>query len=272
MYSLVGKKLRLSRILKQGKAVVFAFDHGVEHGPSDFPPESIDPRSIISKVVEGGVDAIMMLPAMAYRTWDIWAGKTSLIVKLTSKTNLRPPDERLRQSVFGVFEEAIALGADAVAVTVYWGSQFEDQMLERWFSVKEKADRYGIPCLQLAYPRGPSIRNMYDVEVVKYGVRAAIESGADLIKTYYTGSEATFREVVKVAAGTPVLMSGGPARENFLDFLRDVESVMRAGASGVVVGRNVFRHPHPDRAVRAIAAVVHEGRTAEDAFELVKQS
>ncbi|MGC9122111.1 MAG: class I fructose-bisphosphate aldolase, partial [Thermogladius sp.] len=64
--------------------------------------------------------------------------------------------------------------------------------------------------------------------------------------------------------------SGGPARENFLDFLRDVESVMRAGASGVVVGRNVFRHPHPEKAVKAIAAVVHEGRTAEEAFELVK--
>ena len=50
--------------------MVFAFDHGVEHGPSDFPREFLDPREIISRVVEGGVDAIMMLPAMAYQTRD----------------------------------------------------------------------------------------------------------------------------------------------------------------------------------------------------------
>lgn len=270
MYSHVGKKIRLSRILKQGRAVVFAFDHGVEHGPSDFPHEFLDPYKIISRVVEGGVDAIMMLPATAYLTRDAWAGRTSLIVKLTSKTNLRPPDERLRQSTFGLFEEAVSLGADAVAATVYWGSQFEDQMLEKWFSIKGKADLFGIPCLQLAYPRGPSIKNIYDVEVVRYGVRAAVESGADLIKTYYTGSEESFREVVKVASGIPVLMSGGPPRENFMEFLRDVENVMKAGGSGVVVGRNVFRHPHPEKAVKAISAIVHEGKTAEEAYQLVK--
>jgi class I fructose-bisphosphate aldolase len=120
-YNSVGKRIRLARILKSdGRAVVFAFDHGVEHGPRDFPPEHIDPRVIIGKVVEAGVDAIMMLPGMARLTWDIWGNKTALIVKVTSKTNLRPKEERLRQSVFGYVEEAVALGADAVAATVYW--------------------------------------------------------------------------------------------------------------------------------------------------------
>jgi len=269
-YASVGKRVRMSRILPDGKGVVFAFDHGVEHGPKDFPPERVNPRVIIEKVVEAGVDAIMMLPGIARLTHDIWGGKVAAIIKVTSKTNLRPKEERWRQSVFGYVEDAIALGADAVAATVYWGSQYEDEMLERWFAVRSAAEAYGLPCLQLAYPRGPAISNMYDVEVVRYGARAATESGADLIKTYFTGSKETFAEVVRAASGVPVLMSGGPSRPKPIDFLRDVQAVMLAGGKGVVVGRNVFQHRDPVGMARAIIKVVHEGLDPEEAVKEVK--
>jgi len=270
-YTYVGKTVRLKRILgNDGKVVVFAFDHGVEHGPRDFPVEKIYPRPIIEAVVEAGVDAIMMLPGMARLTYDIWAGRTAMIIKITSKSNLRPKEERLLQSTFGYVEESVALGADAVAATVYWGSEFEDVMLERWFSIRNAAEAYGLPCLQLAYPRGPAITNRYDVEIVKYGARAAAESGADLIKTYYTGDKESFAEVVKAASGVPVLMSGGPKREKEIEFLQDVYNVIAAGGRGVVVGRNVFQHPNPKAMMKAVIAIVHEGLTPEEAIKLVK--
>ena len=121
-FSYVGKAVRLNRILRGGKAVVFAFDHGVEHGPKDFPPEHVDPKAILKKVVEAGVDAVMIMPGMAHLTHEIWANRTALIVKITGKTNLRPEEQRLLQSTFGYVEDAVALGADAVAATVYWGA------------------------------------------------------------------------------------------------------------------------------------------------------
>ena len=40
-YGYIGKKVRLGRILRDGRAVIFAFDHGVEHGPSDFSARSL---------------------------------------------------------------------------------------------------------------------------------------------------------------------------------------------------------------------------------------
>ncbi len=270
-YSDIGKYVRLNRILRDGKAVIFAFDHGVEHGPSDFPGEAINPKWILKHVVNAGIDAVMMLPGMARLTYDIWAGKTSLIIKITSKTNLRPEEERLLQSIFGYVEDAVALGADAVAATVYWGSPYEDEMLMQWFDIRRSAEYYGLPCLQLAYPRGPTIKNRYDVEIVKYGVRAAIESGADLIKTYYTGSTDTFREVVKVASGIPVLMSGGPRRDLIIDFLKDVRSVMDASARGVVVGRNIFQSSDPEGVARAIIAIVHDDLTPEEALKYIRE-
>ncbi|MGB9816313.1 MAG: class I fructose-bisphosphate aldolase [Desulfurococcaceae archaeon] len=267
-YNAVGKKIRLNRIIGRGRAVIFAFDHGVEHGPSDFNAETINPRRVIEKVI-GGLDAIMMLPGVARLTWDIWSNRAALIIKVTSKTNLRPETEKLLQSPFGLVEEAIAIGADGVAATVYWGSQYEDEMLEQWVNIRNTAETYGLPCLQLAYPRGPAIKNMYDVEIVKYGARAAAESGADLIKTYYTGSVETFRQVVEAASGVPVLMSGGPRRNTDLEFLVDVYNVIQAGGRGVVVGRNVFQHSNPRGMLRAINAIVHEDKTPEEAVKLV---
>lgn len=269
-FSSVGKSIRLKRVLPDGKGVIFAFDHGVEHGPSDFPPEHVDPKVILEKVVRAGVDAIMMLPGMAKLTYGVWGGRVALVVKVTSKTNLRSEEGRLLQSVFGYVEDAVALGADAVAATVYWGSPHEDAMLERWFAVRSAADLYGLPCLQLAYPRGPAIKNRYDVEIVRYGARAAAESGADLIKTYYTGSRETFAEVVKAASGVPVLMSGGPKTEKPIDFLRVVKNVIDAGGRGVVVGRNIFQHRNPEGMAKAVIAVVHESKEPEEAVKLAE--
>ena len=270
-FHVVGKKVRLSRILPDGKALVFAFDHGLEHGPQDFPPWHIDPKTILSKVVEAGVDAIMLLPGMAKQTYEVWAGKTALIVKVTGKSVLRPKEQQLVQSPVGVVEEAVALGADGVAATVYWGSPQEDAMLQIWTEVAFTAETYGLPVLQLAYPRGPTIPNRYDVEIVRYAARAAVEVGADLIKTYYTGSKETFAEVVKAAGGVPVLMSGGAKAPKPIDFLRVVKNVMEAGARGVVVGRNIFQSKDPKGMAKAILAIVHEGLEPEEALKYVHE-
>jgi class I fructose-bisphosphate aldolase len=45
---------------------------------------------------------------------------------------------------------------------------------------------------------------------------------------------------------------------------------MAAGAKGVSIGRNAFQHPHPEGMTRAIAAVVVEGRKAQEALKLLK--
>jgi class I fructose-bisphosphate aldolase len=76
--------------------------------------------------------------------------------------------------------------------------------------------------------------------------------------------------VVRVASGIPVLMSGGPLREKPIEFLQDVKNVMDAGARGVVVGRNVFQSKNPGGMIRAIMAIVHEGREPEEVIRFVE--
>lgn len=260
--------MRLGRILDPRGTLVFAFDHWLEHGPGDFPPDRLDPRRVLEWVVgSGAVDAVMLTPGDARLFADIWAGRVALIVKVTGKTNLRPEEARLLQSPIGVVEDAVRLGADAVAATVYWGSPFEDAMLERWVAVREAAEMYGLPALQLAYPRGPAIRDRHALDIVLYGVRAAVQTGADLIKTYYTGSRESFSRVVEAASGVPVLMSGGPRRGSPLEFLRDLRAVREAGALGAVVGRNIFQAEDVAGMARACKAVLTGEASPEEAAE-----
>ncbi|BAA78920.2 fructose-bisphosphate aldolase class I [Aeropyrum pernix K1] len=265
----VGKRVRLSRILPDGRSVIFAFDHGIEHGPGEIPEERLDPRLLIREVVEAGVDAIMTTPGIARLTWDIWANRVAMIIKVSGKTSIRPQDDQFLQSAISSVDEVVALGGDGVAATVYWGSQFEDKMLERWTRIRLRAEKLGLPALQLAYPRGPHIKNRYAVDIVAYGARAAMETGADLIKTYYTGSTESFRRVVSAAGGVPVLMSGGARTPSPQEFLHKVYSVMEAGGGGVVVGRNIFQAGDIRAMVKAIRAIVHEGFDPEKASKLL---
>jgi DhnA family fructose-bisphosphate aldolase class Ia len=50
-----------------------------------------------------------------------------------------------------------------------------------------------------------------------------------------------------------------------------VKGSIDAGGKGVSIGRNVFQHKDPTRMVRAISAIVHEGRNVEDALKILNE-
>lgn len=271
-YQSVGVRRRLRRFFRRdGRALIFAMDHGFEHGPTDFEPvwEHVNPRVIVRKVVRAGIDGVMMLPGIARMAGDEVKPDRGLMIKLTSKTNLRPKDDQLLQSQLGFVEDAVKLGADAIAATVYWGSPQEDVMMRQFAEIASYAHDLGFPVVQFAYPRGPYINERYgkkeDYRVVMYGARAAVESGADMIKTYWTGSRETFAKVVDAAAGVPVLLSGGAKTDNPVDFLKVVHEVIEAGGAGAVVGRNIFQRENPEPMIRALIRVIHRNEDPEEA-------
>jgi predicted phospho-2-dehydro-3-deoxyheptonate aldolase len=265
----IGKGIRLGRILgRGGRTVILALDHGVEHGPSDFPERVLDAKVIVREAVRGGASAIMMHKGLAIRTREEWAGKIPLILKITGRTALAP-DESAVQSVVGSVEEAVALGADGVAATVYVGSADEPLMLREFGALVGKCMELGMPLLALMYPRGPKIRDRHGVEYVRYAARLGGELGADVVKTYYTGSAETFREVVK-AAQAPVVAAGGPKLNTAREALEMVKSVMEAGAIGVAIGRNVWASADPIGMLNAIKRIVFRGQSVDEALEEVK--
>jgi len=115
------------------------------------------------------------------------------------------------------------------------------------------------------YPRGPNIKDSNDVAVVKHASRIGAELGADIIKTNYTGSIDTFREVVR-GCPVPIVIAGGPRANSEEEILKMVSGSIQAGGVGVSLGRNVFQHKNPEAMSRAVVAVVHKGATINEAL------
>jgi len=122
----------------------------------------------------------------------------------------------------------------------------------------------------MAYPRGPNIKSQFDVEVVKHAARVAAELGADLVKTNYTGTPASFREVVS-GCPVPVVIAGGPKMGSDMEVLRMIKDSIDAGGSGVSIGRNVFQHSSIAGMTRAVASIVVAGAGAEEAHRKIGQ-
>ena len=87
-------------------------------------------------------------------------------------------------------------------------------------------------------------------------VRLAMELGADVIKADPTEPVEDFAKLVDVAAGIPVLASGG-IKASDSEVLARTAALMKAGASGIAYGRNVMWAERPTAMTRALVAIVH---------------
>jgi class I fructose-bisphosphate aldolase len=231
--------------LKNDKAMLLAYDHGFEIGPEALPDESINPEYILNLAVKGGYTGIILQKGIAerYYTKTDYQKKIPLILKINGKTNVSPNKDPLSSLNCSV-EHAKELGAKAVGYTIYLGSSQEPKMLTEFGQIQEKAHQLNMAAIAWTYLRGSSIEDEYDPKLIMYAARVGLELGADMIKIKYSGSVESFRKTVQAAGKTKVVLSGGPKTEEG-GFLEMIESVMKAGATGVAVGRNIFQHEDP---------------------------
>ncbi|HON56768.1 MAG TPA: fructose-bisphosphate aldolase, partial [bacterium] len=129
--------------------------------------------------------------------------------------------------------------------------------------------RWGMPLLAMMYPRGPKISNPFDVNCVKHSARIGAEFGVDIVKTNYTGSYETFKEVV-AGCPVPIVIAGGPKMNNDIEFLTMVYDAIRAGAVGVSIGRNIFQHQNVIGITRAVNEIVHNNASVEETLKFIK--
>ena len=118
-----------------------------------------------------------------------------LIVHLSGSTSIGPAPNR--KVLMGTVEEALRLGADAVSVHINIGAKEEPEMLYNLGMISDKCDEWNIPLIAMMYPRGETIKNQYDPEIVAHTARIGAEAGADIVKSVYTGEVNSFRKVVK---------------------------------------------------------------------------
>ena len=256
-------------LTRDGKILVMAYDHGIEHGPVDFEPqpESADPEHVFDVATHPAVTSLATGKGVAEAYYPSYEDDVSLLSKLNGTSNLwmGEPDSAINCSVEYAVEE---LGAAAVGFTVYGGSNNEVEMCEEFRDAQEKAREYGVPVVMWSYPRGQGLKNDTKEGVVSYAARLGLELGADVTKVKYPGSESAMERVCEMAAPMPVLMSGGSKTDDRA-FLEQVRTVVDAGAGGLAVGRNIWQRENPHEFLDALEQVLHEGATAEEALRTV---
>jgi len=248
---------------KDGRTIIVPMDHGLTVGPI---PGIEDMKKAIDQVVNGGADAVLMHKGIAEQAHRGYGKDCGLIIHLNGSTS-RAPDGNDKRIVTSV-EQAVKMGADAVSIHINIGAETEADMLEDLGAVAESANEWGMPLLAMMYPRGPSIDDPYNAEVVAHAARVGAELGADIIKTNYTGDKKSFAQVVK-SAGVPVVIAGGEKAKDTKEVLKTIKDSVDAGGAGVAIGRNVFQAKDPAKMVKAVNAVIHEGKSVEEAYKLL---
>jgi fructose-bisphosphate aldolase, class I len=278
----IGKRTRLHKFMYEhgpanGTLMMLPIDQGLEHGPVDFfdNPESIDTDWIYRLAVAGNFSGIALHVGLAEKYHKAYAGRVPLLLKVNGKTNI-PPDDEAFSPLTSSVEDAIRLGADAVGYTLYVGSPAQDLDIAQCDEVRRECDRYGLPLVIWAYPRGSAIKAKGGIDslyAVDYAARVACEMGATIVKlnepvwkpedasqlpkpydTLAFDDVEGLRKVVKSAGRTLVLVSGGTKMSDEAT-LRKAHVAMAAGCVGLIFGRNTWQRKWDD--ALAMAKAMH---------------
>ncbi|MEK6843832.1 MAG: fructose-bisphosphate aldolase [Nanoarchaeota archaeon] len=248
-------KIKIDKILKRGKALYLAYDQGLEHGPStDFNDKNANPSYIIDIAKNGKFQGLVFQKGIAEKyNSEIRSSKIPLIIKLNGKTNLYKGEALARQLC--TVQEALKLGASAVGYTIYIGSEYESIMMQEFEIIEREAHSKGIPVIAWVYPRGKSIKTDTSREIMAYAARVGLELGADIVKLKYGGNVDDLKWTVKTAGKTKVVIAGG-TKKGESDFLKETEEIMKTGATGLAVGRNIWQSKNPGEITKKIQKVI----------------
>ncbi len=265
----IGRRVRLRRLLygrglKNGTLLCLPIDQGLEHGPVDFfpNPPCHDPEFQWRLAYEGNYNAIACHYGLAKQYMSKYAGDVPLILKINGKTNI-PSDADALSTVTATVEDAVALGADAIGYTLYVGSPRQDEDFLQFTEIREQCDRYNIPIVMWAYPRGSAIETKGgrdSLYAVDYAARVALELGADIVKLNipkqgpkdseqpgdYAGIDYSYGEGARrvvVSAGKALVLFSGGSKLGDEDLMQKARTSMEAGATGLIFGRNMWQRP-----------------------------
>lgn len=265
-----GKAVRLRRILdpESGTTTMFAFSHGTS-APNVLEGLE-DPAAMVRAAADGGADCVFLSPGLVPAVAATLGTTRSLglVAKVTATASRGgvPYQEVATATV----ERCLALGADGVVALLPFAPENEPDVIRLTAGLGEACERWGMPFVAEAeYPNSyygdEDFSAAWGVPYLRRSARLCVELGADIIKSNWTGSAETFREIV-ACVPVPVVVAGG-SRESDIDLLTKVAEARAAGAAGCSVGRNIFQHAQPEAMVRAIGAVVRGLATPEAALE-----
>jgi class I fructose-bisphosphate aldolase len=210
-------------------------------------------------------NGLMIAPGLVTPLEEAFIGRErpSLIVHLDYQSfsrNILPYDEGATVEMAQI-EDIIAAGGDGVMTYLFMGyddPEREKMEIARNAKIARLCERWGI--IMMIEPRsareGQNPADKTDPKVLSLYCRVSAELGADLVKCIHPGDEQGLRTVIE-GCTAPVLVAGGSRAEQAEQAYSRAESAMRAGAAGLVYGRNIYEAPDPAAELEHYLHIVH---------------
>jgi len=168
-----------------------------------------DPRTVIELANKGSFSAIVLHPGIVDKYQNLLRPDIPLIYKIDGHMTI--PQNPPIQATMGSVKDALRLGATAVGMSFYPGSEMTREDMSRIGSIIREAHMYGMPAVVWAYARGPGVDDVGADSLywVHYACVVAESLGADIVKTKYPAPvkeekrEVYFNYLKKVAKSTP---------------------------------------------------------------------
>ncbi len=264
-----GKLTHLNRIFSHpsGRLCSVAIDHFIGYDIG-LPPGLRHIIPTLAAIAAGHPDAVTMHKGIAASAWQPYAGKIPMILQ---SSTIRIDDLAVAQ--IATVEEAVRLGADAIAVAAFVRGSTEASYLRTVADYVRDAAHFDLPVICHIYPRDISgvWKNSYAPEDIAWAVRCAVEAGVDVVKTPYCGDIAAYAQIV-ADCPMPLVAAGGPKAGTIEAALEMFTEVVRSGARGATIGRNVWGFENITGAVQAFKAVIHDNLPVQEALRILNAS
>ncbi len=248
----------MSRMKLGERALVIAMDHARTQGVT---PGLEQPGEVLDRVLDAGADAVMTSYGVIKRYRSKLIGRVPVFLRLDGGPSsylqdwLHYSDWRLLHTV----EDARRLGVDGVCLMGFLGAKVEMDTYSIVARVVGDCAVDGLPVMVEALPNPTErIPDTLDANAMAAASRIGFELGADIVKTYYTGSAESFRRVTETCP-VPVLIAGGTRMDTVRAALDVVHGSIQGGGKGVVFGRNIWQSKQPGAVVSAMKAIIHDG-------------
>ena len=255
------KEHRMRRLFAEdNRIVIVAFDHAAFMGPVRGLEK---PGQLIDDIVPTGIDSVLTTMGIA-RAFSGKFRHLGLILRVDGGATMRSPKKGDIALSFSI-QDALRLGADAVACMGMIGFEEEPSSLRNLVKLSSQSAEWNMPLLAEMLVKGTDDGKI-TVEDVEFAMRIGVELGADLIKAPYVGPAADFATAIQ-RCYCPVVVLGGAKIDEPTGLLENVAEAIDAGATGVAIGRNVWQHSNPTSVCRALVAIVHGGASVSQALK-----
>jgi class I fructose-bisphosphate aldolase len=278
MDSRTGKKIRLGRLFDTNshRSLILAYSHGVLMGASAGMRTVAEMRTNVDAMRRA--NGLMITPGMVKHLEDQFIGKDrpSLVIHMDWQSYSRNtiPYEEGSVIELAKVEDLLQAGADALMTYLYIGHrdpEKEKLEIERNARLARACDKLGM--VLIIEPR--SAREKYQpedktsVEVMSMYCRISAEIGADIVKCIYPDDATKMQQIIEECPA-PILVAGGARKTNPHEAYQVAENCIRAGAAGLMYGRNIYQSQNPHKTLDTFLSIVHEGKTAAEIIEAEK--